>query len=594
MAKVPSLSSGQHAPGLADELLQLLARQGHRVPIPVFLCALLLASVASSQLGGWLPWAWLAMVTILLTVRWKVLGRLPAAPLNASRKLWIVVALSGINGLVHASSIGFALGLDAPGRAVQTIVILGLCAGSVVTTGGYRPAFIAFAGTTLIPLSAMWAFGAAGGFHWVDLFTALLILVYGLVLLGLARDAFTLFRDSFEIRQEQAGLNRQLQAALTEAEAASRAKTRFLASASHDLRQPLHTLSLFSAALAMRPLDAGSHQIALHINTALQTLSTQLDALLDVSKLDAGVVPVRRTSFRLRDFLERYEQEYLPLAQAKGLLLTVRCDADAVCETDEVLFGRIIRNLLENALKYTPSGEVSISARLEAGQWTVSVHDSGIGIPSEEHQRVFEEFYQVDNPERDRTHGLGLGLSIVRRLARLLQMDVSMSSVPGLGTTFTLAVPRGHMLTAPDDGDVHPPPTRLEGVTILVLDDEEEVRRGMQTLLEELGCEVQLAGSIAEGIARCEAVVPDLALVDLRLRGDQSGIAAVGQLRQARPGLPAILVTGDTAPDRLKEAHTAGIPMLHKPVSVESLCRAIAAELQQGGSREDGAGSIDG
>ncbi len=582
---------GQHPPGLTDELLQLLARQGRRVPIPVFLCALLFASVASSQLGGWLPWAWLSMVAIMLAVRWNVLGRLPTARMSGSQKLRIVVALSGMNGVVHATSIGLALHLDGPGRAVQTIVMLGLCAGSVVTTGGYRPAFVAFAGATLIPLSAMWAFGSPGPTYWVDIFSALLILVYGFVLLGLAKDAFQLFKESFEIRQEQADLNRQLRAALADAEAANRAKTRFLASASHDLRQPLHTLSLFSAALTMRPLDAGSQQIAQHISAALQTLGAQLDALLDVSKLDAGVVPVRRTSFSLWEFLKRHEQEYRPQAEAKGLLLTMRCDADAVCETDEVLLGRIVRNLLENAIKYTPSGEVNISGRREAGKCLISVKDSGIGIAPAEHQRVFEEFYQVDNPDRDRSQGLGLGLSIVRRLAQLLEVSVSMSSAPGLGTTFTLTVAQGRLLTPPGGREgqlpAHP---RLEGMKILVLDDEEEVRKGMQALLRELGCQVEVAGCIAEAVVQCQAAPPDMALVDLRLRGQESGIAAVEQLRQARPGLRAILVSGDTAPDRLKDARDAGIPMLHKPVAAESLCRAIAAEMTEGVSHGTGAG----
>ena len=578
----------QMSPGLADELLALLARQGRRVPIPVFLCALLLASVASSQLGGWLPWAWLTLVAIVLAVRWKALRALPSAPYSGRDKLRIAAALSGINGLVHAASIGFAMHLDAPGRAILTIVLLGLCAGAVATTGGYRPAFLAFSGTTLLPLSAMWAAGSGDRMQWMDAFTALLILVYGFVLLALARDAFQLFERSFAIRQEQAETNRQLREALQEAEAANRAKTRFLASASHDLRQPMHTLSLFSAALTMRPLDAGSQEIARHINTALQALGAQLDALLDVSKLDAGVVPVRPESFSLHDFLQRHREEYLPLAASKGLALTVDCPADAACETDEALLGRILRNLLENAIKYTAAGEVRMRARRDGWSWLVSVQDTGIGIPQAEHQRVFEEFYQLHNPERDRSRGLGLGLSIVRRLAKLLDVSIAMSSIPGVGTTFTLSVPQGRATTPAGDAEGKAPATHLlAGMKILVLDDEEAVRLGMQALLQALDCRVELAGSIAEALERCEAVPPDLALVDLRLRGEEDGIAAIAELRRRRPGLPAILVSGDTAPDRLKEAHDAGIPLLHKPVTADTLCRAIVAH-RKGDSHETG------
>ncbi len=579
----------QLAPGLADELLALFARQGRRVPIPVFLCALLLAAVASSQLGGWLPWAWVAAVAGVLAVRWKVLRALPSAHYSARHKLRIAAALSGINGLVHATSIGFAMHLDAPGRAILTIVLLGLCAGAVATTGGYRPAFLAFSGTTLLPLSAMWAAGTGDRMQWMDVFTAMLILVYGLVLLGLAREAFQLFERSFEIRQEQVEMNRQLRDALREAEAANRAKTRFLASASHDLRQPMHTLSLFSAALTMRPLDAASQEIARHIDTALQALGAQLDALLDVSKLDAGVVPVRPASFPLRDFLERHREEYLPLARGKGLALTLECPAEAVCETDEALLGRILRNLLENAIKYTAAGEIRMRVRREDRSWLVSVQDTGVGIPQAEQQRVFEEFYQLGNPERDRTRGLGLGLSIVRRLARLLDVGISMESTPGVGTTFTLTVPQGRATTPSDASEGHAPASdRLEGIRILVLDDEEAVRLGMRALLQALGCSVDLAGTVAEAIAHCEAASPDLALVDLRLRGEEDGIAAVAQLRRLRPGLPAIFVSGDTAPERLKQAHAAGIPLLHKPVTADTLRRAIVAQTKEGDCHETG------
>ena len=244
---------------LPDELVQLFARQGKRVPVPVFLCSLLLASMAWNQLGGWLPWFWLSAVTLILAVRWKVLGSLPAAASSSDDKLRVAVLLSGINGIVQGASIGFAVSLDTPERAVHTIVLLGLCAGAVATTGGYRPAFVAFVAPTILPLSIMWAIGAPGVPHrWVEYSTGALILVFGMVLLSLADDAFRLLKDSFRIRQDQVVLNRQLRLALDDAEAANRAKTRFLASASHDLRQPMHTISLFSAALAMRPLDSAT------------------------------------------------------------------------------------------------------------------------------------------------------------------------------------------------------------------------------------------------------------------------------------------------------------------------------------------------
>ena len=584
-------SNERVSPELAGELIELFAREAVRVPVPVFLSSLLLASIAWNQLGGALPWVWLAVVTVVLAARWKVLGGLPAASMDLPAKLRVAVLMSGINGLVQGASIGFGIALDTPERAVQSILLLTLCAGSVATTGGYRPVFVAFVGPMLLALIAMWAIGTPGVAHaWVEYFIAGLVIVFGMLMLQLAKDTFRLLKASFDIRREQAVLNRQLRSALEEAEAANRAKTRFLASASHDLRQPMHTLSLFGAALMMRPLDSATRPIVNHMNTALQALSAQIDALLDVSKLDAGVVPVHRTTFSLSAFLEHLHAEYAELARAKRLSFRTECPPQACCETDEVLLARIVRNLVENAIKYTPSGEISVSVSAAGPEhWGLSVEDTGIGIPLAEHQRVFEEFYQLHNPERDRSRGLGLGLSIVRRLGQLLGIPIDLRSASGFGTRFELKVPRVDRAGAAGADAVRPfdamhPGTSLEGTRVLVLDDEEAVRQGMETLLQAYGCEVRLAGSIAEALEHCEAMQPDIALVDLRLRGEENGIRAIERLR-ATAWMPAILVSGDTAPHRIKEAHDAGIPLLHKPVAPQTLYESIEREVRTRSTR---------
>jgi signal transduction histidine kinase/ActR/RegA family two-component response regulator len=585
---------GRVGPELAQELIELFAREARRVPVPVFLSSLLLASIAWSQLGGWLPWAWLAAVAVVLTLRWKVLGALPTASMALPAKLRVAVLLSALNGVVQGLAIAFGLALDTPERAVLSILLLTLCAGSVATTGGYRPVFVAFVAPTLLALVAMWTISAPGADHpWVEYFIAALVLVFGALMLQLAQDTFRLLKESFDIRQGQAVLNRQLRSALDEAEAANRAKTRFLASASHDLRQPMHTLSLFGAALTMRPLDEPTRQIVHHINTALQALSAQIDALLDVSKLDAGVVPVNPSTFSLSAFLDRLHGEYAELARAKHLAFTTHCPRGATCETDEVLLARIVRNLVENAIKYTPAGGVAVRVCDAGGdRWEISVEDTGIGIPEAEHQRVFEEFYQLHNPERDRTRGLGLGLSIVRRLAQLLGLTIGLRSSPGIGTRFDVQVPRGRPARATAGGadpsfDALQPDLSLAGTRALVLDDEEAVRKGMETLLQAYGCEVRCAGSIAEAVAQCRSLRPDILLVDLRLRGEEDGIRAIERLRSMDPGVPAILVSGDTAPDRIKEAHERGIALLHKPVPPQLLHQAITHELEARSRRHE-------
>lgn len=561
------------------------------MPVPVFLRALLIGTMAALPLGDAWPWLWLGLVTVVLVLRWRVLGQLPQLPgRTTAQKLRVAVLLSAINGQVHGASLGFAPALDGLERAVQTILLIGLWAGAVTTTGGYRPVFAAFVAPTLLPLRAAWAMGVAGtGQRWVEVSMAALILLFGMVLLALAEDAFRLFKDSFEVRREQAGLNHQLRGALAQAEAANRAKTRVLASASHDLRQPMHTLSLFGAALTMRPLDPGSRRIAQPMNLALQSLGAQLDSLLDVSKLDAGIVPVRPSSFSLPGFLAQLAGDCRPSAQAKGLALHGHCPADALCVTDALLLGRIVRNPVDNAIKYTAAGSVSLRVDMDDdGCWRLRVQDTGIGIPAAEHQRVFEEFYRLDNPERDRSRGLGLGLSIVRQLTSLLGLTLTMASAPGQASSLELCLPRGQAgVPGPAPPLASGPVQPLMGLQVLVIDDEALVRQGMQTLLQAHGCQVNVAGNTAEALRQAGLDRPAIVLADLRLRGDESGIAAIGLLRGVHGHLPALLISGDTAPARLQEAHAAGIRLLHKPLVAEALCEAIARALAPGGHPPD-------
>jgi signal transduction histidine kinase len=231
--------------------------------------------------------------------------------------------------------------------------------------------------------------------------------------------------------------------ALDSAEAASRAKTRFLASASHDLRQPIQTISLFAAALALRPLDERSRAIASNMNEAVRDLSVELDALLDVSKLDAGLVQSQPVRLQLRSFLKRVRAIFAVPAREKRIGLTTDCADDLWICTDRNLLERIVRNLVENAVKYTDAGHVRIVASQDKSAVSLFVEDSGCGIDSAELPRIFEEFYQIQNPERDRRRGLGLGLAIVRRLTTMLQIPMRFTSAIGVGTRVSRAAGGG-------------------------------------------------------------------------------------------------------------------------------------------------------
>lgn len=560
---------------LEEELLRLLARQGKRMPYPVFLAAMMITWLASAPPGmpGRAPSLWLLAVALVLVLRMVVLGRLPRlAALAPQRRLRVAVGLSALNGLTHSvAAIWFAAPNDFQ-FAIQSLLLVGLCAGAVATTAGYQPVFLAYVVPVMGALVGRWSLATS---HSGSAAVAVIIAIFGAVLVALAADSFRLFRESFEIRLQHVRLNERLRAALAQAETANRAKTRFLASASHDLRQPIHTLSLFAAALALRPLDPVSRDISDHIGAALGNLSSQLDALLDVSKLDAGVVTVQPGALELAPFVERLRADFAPIAAAKGLTLSVPPPAALVLFTDELLLGRIVANLLDNAIKYTQCGEVSLTVTAHANLVTLVVADTGQGIAAHEQARVFEEFYQLDNPERSRTKGLGLGLSIVRRLVDLLGARLEMVSAPGVGTSFFLMLPQylgkpAPAPAAPDAGGA------LGASHVLVVDDDHAVRQGMQALLQALGVRVTLADGSAEALAAVRAAPPDLLLVDYRLRGSDDGIALVRAIRALHPGLPAILISGDTAPERLREAEQAGIALLHKPVPVAMLRKAVA------------------
>ena len=383
---------------------------------------------------------------------------------------------------------------------------------------------------------------------------------------------------------DNARLFRETEAKGRQLELANLARSRFLAAASHDLRQPLHTLSLYSAALKLNAPDGITGDIARHIYKALASLRALVDSLLDISKLDAGAVQPDLQNVGLKSLIERIEADYLPLADGKGLEFHVKADDDIELQTDPVLFERLMRNLVDNAFKYTAAGNVTLGAEVDGSKVRIMVRDTGPGIPPAERERIFEEFYQIGNPERDRVQGLGLGLAIVRRIAHLLGLEIRLESEPGRGSIFTVTAPLATEERAaprpPDAAD----PRVLIGARVLVIDDEPDVRAGMRELLEHLGCRV----AICSGYADAERLIDQdgledvhLIVSDFRLRQHESGIETVRRLRARLGDVPALLVSGDTAPERLREAQTSGLLLLHKPVPAEKLMKAMLEALRR-------------
>jgi two-component system, sensor histidine kinase len=286
------------------------------------------------------------------------------------------------------------------------------------------------------------------------------------------------------------------------------------------------------------------------------------------------------------------QTEFLPAAQAKGLRLSVM-PSRLVVRSDPVLLERILMNLMSNAVRYTSLGGIIVGARRREGHARLEIWDSGPGIPVEKQQAIFQEFYQLGNPERDRSKGLGLGLAIVKRLAQLLEHPLDLTSSPGRGSRFSIELPLGEARRVTPPPRLRKPPGDLSGAFVVVVEDERLVREGMQDLLTQWGCQVVTAGSAMEAAARLAEHdrIPDLIISDYRLRDGETGIQAISRLQAEYPvSIPALLISGDTAPERLREARESGLRLLHKPVPPARL-RAMLAALLAGNDRDSAAAS---
>lgn len=384
------------------------------------------------------------------------------------------------------------------------------------------------------------------------------------------------FRSQVAMRARAERLAADLRVQIEVAETANRAKSQFLAAASHDLRQPVHAVGLFVGALRMIAMPPEATKLIDHIEASSQALDGLFAALLDISRLDAGTVAVERSAFPAAPMLERIVREHQDEARGKGLRLTL-VETSARLYSDPILIERILRNIVANAVRHSHKGRVLVGCRRKAGGVAIEVLDTGPGIAREHREAIFQEYAQLGNPQRDRAKGLGLGLAIVRRLTNLLGCDLQLRSEVGRGSCFSLTAP----LARADVSQAATPPVReaTAALHVVVVDDEADVRAAMAALLTAWGHSVHLGGSGAEIIAALAdcPTRPDLILCDFRLRDEETGTDVIEALRcEYNWQIPAILVTGDTAPERIREASESGLTLLHKPVSSARLHRAIS------------------
>jgi signal transduction histidine kinase/ActR/RegA family two-component response regulator len=596
-------TSGRHSahPGAGREAfderrLQMLVTFSSSLRWPVISTAVVMAAVAWA--GGASPLLvglWLAATIAVREVRAARMLRLQtqtATPVAERLRsaLWWTLAL----GAAYGCAALFMLQLDTAAAGILTMVLMSLSAGAVSTTFSVVRAFVAFAAGIAIPTALMWL--ATGG--WIGWCVGALVLMFMGVQVRFARQNMALFEESYSMRLENQTLLRELSAeraqlaqARDTAVQADLSKSRFLAAASHDLRQPLQSLLLNSSALSRLPIEGECRAIAQDIGEGIEALRQMLDALLDVSQLDAGAVSPRLQKVALAELLEGVCARFRPAAAAKGLELSHECPHALAVTSDAQMLRRIVANLVDNAIKFTAAGRVTLDARVDdarAGEVLLTIADTGAGIDPADRERVFEDLVQLHNPQRDRAAGTGLGLGIVRRLARVLGIDYEIDSQPGRGTRFVLHLSgaQGAVPIVTGHAQAHP---ALVARRVLVLDDNAQVRDSYANALASLGCKVVAAAAVQEALDAMPAFEPEVALVDYRLAEACDGLEAIERLRAARPSLAAVLVTADTTVTLRERAAGVAVTVLRKPVTDAMLAATINDALHEIAQRDDDA-----
>ena len=404
-----------------------------------------------------------------------------------------------------------------------------------------------------------------------------------------------------ELETKVASITRVLREKKEEAVLATQAKSRFLAAASHDLRQPIHAMGMFVARLAQLSHAAPTRQLIGNLEASVRALQNLLDGLLDISRLESRAVQIRIQAFPLMDLFERLDQDLSLTALDNGLRLHIR-PCTVMVQSDPVLLYRILLNLVGNALRYTEKGGVVVACRRtrSASHMNIEVWDSGVGIAPELQQVVFQEFYQVDNAARQRGQGLGLGLSIVQRSCQLLHHHLQLVSHPGVGTRVRLTLPvvagqAGQpalsMAKTPGSSATPEAPDMQDGQTcaVLVIENDDLVRQALAGLLQSWGFQVAQADGLTEAQHVLQTgFMPGLIISDYRLNGATHGMDVILQLRQqlARP-VPACLISADTDPALPQAARAAQLTLLQKPVRPAKLRSLLNRLLAVQPVRED-------
>lgn len=539
---------------------------------------------------AWIPGTALLLLYLVTLMRLYLVRQYRVAPQerNVGQWVWTQWLGSTLSGLVWGCSSVLLLPYLPTDMQLFLLTVISVVAASAISESiSLIAPPRAFLLATIAPPN-LWLLTVGDRLHTI---LALMLLVFTVLMLRLGTKRGQVFIEQQQLHYRNEFLAQELARQRDVAEEAHQSKTRFLAAASHDLRQPMHALAILLELL--RPEVQLSHKgssILSRAQQAADAMNGLLDALLDISKIDAGVIWPSRRAFAVGELLDEIAREFQPIAEKKGLRLAV-VSSSAVVDTDPVLLGQLLRNLVANAIRYTPAGRVLLGCRRQQGRLAIQVLDTGIGIPSEHHDAIFSEFFQIRDTQLERHEGLGLGLAIVSRVARMLEHPLAVHSAPGRGSCFTVRVPLAVGAVAPLVAASPAVPAAaaadLSGRLVVMIDDDEDIRSVMRSLLRAWGCEAIVAASAVDALQQLEGDnrVVDAMLCDMGLGAAGNGIEAIHLLRQHCGALtPALLVTGDTSGQTIQAAESAGLTMLHKPVKAATLHAALCAAIASGAS----------
>jgi signal transduction histidine kinase len=522
-------------------------------------------------------WAWRRRRPLLFSARqWIGLHALRNAVLHGAPGLsiWFVF---------QTESFGFA--------AAHTVLLVTLAALAYASNGMNLLNLCSAVPTLLLPATALYLVQPVdGGFA-----LSVVLVVFMVVIYWFATQYREFFRGIVGARVDQLRLAETIARQKAVIEEASLAKTRFFATASHDLRQPLHAIGLLAHALADHGASTQERdETAQHIISNVDALNQLFNQVLDLARIESGVTQVIPQHFRVSEVLARIEMQFRPSAAAKGLALRIAPTA-FVAFTDPVLLERVLANLVSNAVRYTERGSIWIGVRHggDPERCRIEVRDSGIGIAQHEHELVFEDFYQVQMPHQTARQGHGLGLSTVRRLTRLLGKEATLRSDLGRGTTIRVPVGLGDAgLVTPSLAAPFSVSALIEGRRVLCIDDDIGNLEALGTLLARWGCIVRgCRDELAAVRAISEGFVPDAVLCDYQIDRHQTGVEALKEVREAlrrrgHNGFASVMITGDMVSPELRALAAEGVPVLRKPVTPARLRRTLDALLQPHGQDE--------